>query len=97
MHIPIEVLPDPSLQNYMSLHARVDHAGGLGGGGGRGNCPPSLKPESTWFSDCFISQGVGLTLWLVLALHRGLHCSFSSIATVVKFIYNEYIHDCGMS
>ena len=50
--------------------------------GAGGNCPPP--------PDCYISRGVGLTLWLVLALHGGLHCS--SIATVVEF---EYIRDCG--
>ena len=49
--------------------------------------PPSLKIRGAlppWFSDCYISQGVGLTLWLVLALHGGLHCSFSSVAIMVE-------------
>ena len=67
-------------------------------GGWRGNCPPSLKTRGAlppWFSDCYTSQGVGLTLWLVLALHWSLHCSFSSVATVIEYIYKEYIHDCG--
>ena len=43
-------------------------------------------------SSLLYKPGVGLTLWLVLALHEGLHCSYSSVATVVEFIYNEYIH-----
>ena len=41
-------------------------------GGWGGSCPPSLKTRGAlppWFSDCYTSQGVGLTLWLVLALH----------------------------
>ena len=51
------------------------------GGKTRGDLPP-------WFSDCYISQEVVLTLWLVLALHGGLTfvlfmIMHSSVATVV--------------
>ena len=40
-----------------------------------------------------------LTLWLVPALHGGLTFApfISSVAMVVEYIYNEYIHDYGMS
>ena len=57
----------------------------------------SASLRRTWgkFSDCYTSQGVWLTFWLsVLALHGDLH---SPVATVVEYIYNEYIHNCGMS
>ena len=66
-----------------TLHWRKNQ----GGWGGQLPPSPSLKIWGAlppWFSDCYTSQGVGLTLWLVLALHGGLHCSFSSVATMVE-------------
>ena len=66
---------------YYIIHWRKNQ------GGWGGNCPPSLKTRGVlppWFSEYYTSQGVGFTLWLVLALHGGLHCSFSSVAIMVE-------------